>query len=83
MLDAGGSHRAQTKNPAMTKSMRPKHPSGRPIRQQEARKLSITRNPGTGSILERLRPPTGRLEAVGFHHPAKWKNREGEEDDKK
>jgi hypothetical protein len=46
------------------------HPSGRPIRRPEIKKLSIIRNPGTGPLLERLRP-SGRLEEVGFHRPIK------------
>jgi hypothetical protein len=50
------------------------HPSGRPIRRPEVKKLSIIRNPGTGALLERLRP-TGRLEEVGLHQ---WARRPGE-----
>lgn len=43
-----------------------KHPSGRPIRRQEVKKLSIYRNPGTGPLVERLRqrPMSG---PIGFH----------------
>jgi len=47
-----------------------KHPSGRPIRRPEVKKLSIIRNPGTGPLLERLRqkPMEG---PIGFHQAAR------------
>ena len=51
-----------------------RHPSGRPIRRPEVKKLSIVRNPGTGPLLERLRP-SGRFEVVGFHRPERWGER--------
>jgi hypothetical protein len=42
------------------------HPSGRPIRETNARRLSITRNPGEGPLTERMRHPQPR-DAIGFH----------------
>jgi hypothetical protein len=45
---------------------RPKHPSGRPIRDAVEKKLSIIRNPGVGPLVERLRQPLA-CDLIGFH----------------
>lgn len=44
-----------------------KHPSGRPIRKEEKKGLSIERNPGMGALCPRLRQPEPK-DAIGFHH---------------
>jgi hypothetical protein len=44
------------------------HPSGRPVlKEPRERKLPITRNPGIGPLIERLRHPQPK-DAIGFHH---------------
>ncbi len=57
-----------------------RHPSGRPIRRPEVKRLSIIRNPGTGALIERLRP-TGRLEEIGLHHPRRWQEARDDDDE--
>lgn len=43
------------------------HPSGRPIRKEHnERKLSITRDPGIGPLIERLKTPEAK-DLIGFH----------------
>jgi hypothetical protein len=54
-----------------------RHPSGRPIRRPEVKKLSIIRNPGTGPLLQRLREPTMQG-PIGFTTPDVWDRRPGE-----
>lgn len=44
-----------------------KHPSGRPIRKDEKKNLSIYRNPGIGPLVPRLQLPQPK-DAIGFHH---------------
>lgn len=43
-----------------------KHPSGRPIKKQETKGMSIFRNPGIGSYIPRLQQPEPK-DAIGFH----------------
>ncbi len=44
---------------------RPRHPSGRPRRETEYRRLSITRSPGEGALVPRLNQ-RGLKDAIGF-----------------
>lgn len=45
---------------------RHRHPSGRPLRRNEQKKLPIIRNPGIGPLVPRLREPDAK-DAIGFH----------------
>lgn len=43
------------------------HPSGKPVRQIEFRKLSVRRVPMLGSVIPRLQHPEPK-DAIGFHY---------------
>jgi hypothetical protein len=47
-------------------SERKPHPSGRPVRREARKSLSIMRPPGEGPYLPRLQPRGGLTDAIGF-----------------
>lgn len=55
-----------------------RHPSGRPIRRPEVKRLLILRNPGIGPLVPRLREPEAK-DAIGFHRWAIGVPDEGDE----